>query len=159
MNELINLLQQNARYSTSELATMLGRKESDIKKQIAELEEKGIIKGYSAIVNEDLIDSDSVTAIIELKVTPRRDSGFDEIAAEISALDEVDSVFLMAGSYDLQVTIRGKGVKEISLFVRQRLSTISGVLSTTTHFILKKYKEKGIKIEDDEIDERSVVGP
>lgn len=159
MNELIHLLQQDARYSNKELALMLGKSESEVKAEIKDLEKKGIIKGYSVILNEDLIEKELVTAVIELKVTPRKDSGFDEIANQISSLEEVDSVFLMAGSYDIQVTMKGKGVKDISLFVRQRLSTIDGVLSTTTHFILKKYKEKGIQIEEEAEDERSVVGP
>ena len=159
MNDIIKLLQQNARLSNEELATMLGITKEEAAKQVADLEAKGVIKGYSAILDEELCEKETVTAIIELKVTPRKDSGFDEIADQIAALEEVDSVFLMAGSYDLSVTIKGPGVKEISLFVRERLSTIDGVLSTTTHFILKKYKEKGIMITEEELDERSMVCP
>jgi DNA-binding Lrp family transcriptional regulator len=160
MNDLlVSLLRQNARLTNKQLAACLGKTENEIADEIKELENKGIIKGYSAIINEDLIDNDYVTAIIELKVTPKKDCGFDEIAKRIVAYDEVDSVSLMSGSYDLSITLRGKGVKDISLFVSQRLSTLDGVLSTTTHFVLKKYKEKGIVIEDEETDERGMVCP
>lgn len=100
-----------------------------------------------------------VMAIIELKVTPQRDCGFDEIAKTIMMYDEVDSISLMSGSYDLSVTVKGKNLQDIALFVAQRLSTIEGVLSTTTHFILKTYKEKGIFIEDEDKDERGFVAP
>ena len=100
-----------------------------------------------------------VMAIIELKVTPQRDCGFDEIAKTIMMYDEVDSISLMSGSYDLSVTVKGKNLQDIALFVAQRLSTIEGVLSTTTHFILKTYKEKGIFIENEDKDERGFVAP
>lgn len=102
---------------------------------------------------------DMVIANIELKVTPQRDCGFDELAKTVMMYDEVDSVSLMSGSYDLAVTVTGRNLKEIALFVAQRLSTIEGVLSTTTHFVLKTYKEKGIFIQEEDIDERGFVAP
>ena len=158
MNDLIKLLNQNARFSNEELAAMLGTPK-DIADQIEQLEKNGVIKGYSVILDESLADKDMVMAIIELKVTPQRDCGFDEIAKTIMMYDEVDSISLMSGSYDLSVTVKGKNLQDIALFVAQRLSTIEGVLSTTTHFILKTYKEKGIFIEDEDKDERGFVAP
>lgn len=159
MNDLIKLLNQNARFSNEELAAMLGTTPKDIADQIERLEKNGVIKGYSVILDESLADKDMVMAIIELKVTPQRDCGFDEIAKTIMMYDEVDSISLMSGSYDLSVTVKGKNLQDIALFVAQRLSTIEGVLSTTTHFILKTYKEKGIFIEDEDKDERGFVAP
>lgn len=159
MNDLIKLLNQNARFSNEELAAMLGTTPKDIADQIEQLEKNGVIKGYSVILDESLADKDMVIAIIELKVTPQRDCGFDEIAKTIMMYDEVDSISLMSGSYDLSVTVKGKNLQDIALFVAQRLSTIEGVLSTTTHFILKTYKEKGIFIEDEDKDERGFVAP
>ena len=138
---------------------MLGTTPKDIAYQIEQLEKNGVIKGYSVILDESLADKDMVMAIIELKVTPQRDCGFDEIAKTIMMYDEVDSISLMSGSYDLSVTVKGKNLQDIALFVAQRLSTIEGVLSTTTHFILKTYKEKGIFIEDEDKDERGFVAP
>ncbi len=138
---------------------MLGTTPKDIADQIEQLEKNGVIKGYSVILDESLADKDMVMAIIELKVTPQRDCGFDEIAKTIMMYDEVDSISLMSGSYDLSVTVKGKNLQDIALFVAQRLSTIEGVLSTTTHFILKTYKEKGIFIEDEDKDERGFVAP
>ena len=159
MNDLIKLLNQNARFSNEELAAMLGTTPKDIADQIEQLEKNGVIKGYSVILDESRADKDMVMAIIELKVTPQRDCGFDEIAKTIMMYDEVDSISLMSGSYDLSVTVKGKNLQDIALFVAQRLSTIEGVLSTTTHFILKTYKEKGIFIEDEDKDERGFVAP
>lgn len=159
MNDLIKLLNQNARFSNEELAAMLGTTPKDIADQIEQLEKNGVIKGYSVILDESLADKDMVMAIIELKVTPQRYCGFDEIAKTIMMYDEVDSISLMSGSYDLSVTVKGKNLQDIALFVAQRLSTIEGVLSTTTHFILKTYKEKGIFIEDEDKDERGFVAP
>ncbi|MCM1227965.1 MAG: Lrp/AsnC family transcriptional regulator [Clostridium sp.] len=159
MNDLIKLLNQNARFTNEELAAMLGTSAEDVAVQIDMLEKNGIIKGYSVILDESLADKDMVMAVIELKVTPQRDCGFDEIAKTIMMYDEVDSVSLMSGSYDLSVTMKGRNLQDIALFVAQRLSTIEGVLSTTTHFILKRYKEKGIFIEQEDKDERGFVAP
>ena len=159
MNELIKLLNQNARFSNEELATMLGTTADDVAAQIDKLEKDGIIKGYSLILDDSVIDKDMVTAIIELKVTPQRDSGFDKIAKTIMMYDEVDSISLLSGSYDLSVTVKGRNLQEIALFVAQRLSTIEGVLSTATNFLLKTYKEKGIFIETEDKDERGFFAP
>ncbi|HAG12600.1 MAG TPA: AsnC family transcriptional regulator [Ruminococcus sp.] len=156
MKELLQLLKQNARLSNAELAAMLGTTEETVAKQITELEESGVIRGYSVIVDEELADSDAVSAYIELKITPQPDCGFDELARLISGFDEVESVTLMSGGFDLGITVTGTGLKQIAGFVAQRLATLDGVLSTRTHFVLKRYKEKGILIQDEPSDERGV---
>ncbi len=157
--QLIALLQQNARLSNAELAVMLGTTEAEAAAEIQKLEAEGVIKGYTAIVNEELANDDMVTAIIELRVTPQRDCGYEEIAHTIMQYDEVEGIALMAGAYDLSVTVKGKNVKEVSMFVSQRLAPLAGVLSTATYFVLKKYKEKGIVIEGEEADERGFYCP
>ncbi|MGN1403000.1 MAG: Lrp/AsnC family transcriptional regulator [Ruminococcus sp.] len=157
--QLIALLQQNARTSDAELAVMLGVTEAEVTAEIQKLEAEGVIKGYSAIVNDELANKDMVTAIIELRVTPQRDCGYEEIAHTIMQYDEVESIALMAGAYDLSVTVKGMNVKEVSMFVSQRLAPLAGVLSTATYFVLKKYKEKGIIIEGEEKDERGYYFP
>lgn len=159
MNELITLLKQNARFSNAQLSSMLGISEAEVEKQIKQLEDDGIIKGYSVIVDENRADKDMVIANIELKVTPQRDCGFDELAKTIMMYDEVESISLMSGSYDLSVTVKGNNLKSIALFVSQCLATIDGVLSTATHFVLKTYKDKGIFIENEETDERNMIAP
>ena len=159
MDTLLNLLKQNARLSCKELAAMTGSTEAEVDAKIKDYEKKGIIKGYSAIINDDLADKDVVTAFITVKVTPKADLGFDDIARRILMFEEVESLTLMSGEFDLAVTLSGTNYKEIALFVAQRLSTIEGVLSTSTHFVLKRYKEKGIAIDDEETDERSFVSP
>ena len=159
MDMLLRLLKQNARLDNDTLAAMLGTTAADIAARIDQYEADGIIKGYSAIINEEAADKDAVTAYIELKVTPQPDFGFDDIARTIMQFQEVESVFLMSGAYDLAVTVSGTNLREIALFVAQRLSTLEGVLSTATHFVLKRYKEKGIFFTEDAIDERGFVSP
>ena len=156
--QLLELLQQNARLTNAELAVMLDTTEAEVADAIRALENDGVIKGYSAIVDDELANKDMVTAIIELRVTPQRDSGYEEIAHTIMQYDE-ESIALMAGAYDLSVTVRGTNVKDVSMFVSQRLATLAGVLSTATYFVLKKYKEKGIIIEGEEKDERGYYFP
>ncbi|MDE6088388.1 MAG: Lrp/AsnC family transcriptional regulator [Oscillospiraceae bacterium] len=157
MNELLHLLKTNARLSNAELAGMLGRTEQEVAEQIHVLESKGVIRGYTAIVNEELTRSTEVEALIELRVTPKRDCGFDDIAKTIMMYDEVESISLMSGMYDLALTVKGESLKDVAMFVSQRLSAMEGVLATATHFVLKRYKEKGIFIEDEEFDERSLI--
>lgn len=159
MQKLISLLQQNARLSNAQLAVMLGKTEEQVAEEIRKLEEGGIIKGYSVILNDEAVNKDLVTAVIELRVTPQPDHGFEEIARTIMQYDEVESISLMAGAYDFSVTVTGTNVKEVSMFVSQRLAPLGNVLSTATYFILKKYKEKGIIIEDEEKDERGFFYP
>lgn len=159
MEALLNLLKTNARLTNSELAIMLDTDEKTISNCIESLEKKGIIKGYTTIINDELDNEDNVTALIELRVTPQSQSGFDAIARTISSYDEVESCFLMSGAYDLCITVSGKNLRDISQFVAQRLAPIEGVLSTATHFVLKRYKEKGIVICDEVTDERGLISP
>lgn len=159
MNKLLDLLRQNARLSNAELAAMLGTTEADVAAQIKQLESDGIIMGYSAIINEEKADEKSVTAIIEIKVTPVKDQGFDDLAHTIMEFEEVDSVFLMSGAFDLSVTITGTSLRQVALFVAEQLAVLDGVLSTTTHFILRRYKEKKHLFNEERFDERSMVSP
>lgn len=154
MDRLLKLLKTNARLTDAELAVMLGKTEKEISEEIAELERKGIIKGYSTVIDEDVIAKDYVTAIIELKVTPKAQVGYDGIARHIAQYPEVESIYLVSGGYDLSVTLRCRTLKEVSDYVAQRLATIDGVVSTTTHFFLQKYKESGIMLISEDEDER-----
>ncbi len=157
--KLLDLLRQNARLSDAELAVMLGESESDVKAQIAALEREGIIMGYSAIINEEKADENGVTAIIEIKITPMKDMGFDDLAHTIMSYEEVDTVFLLSGAYDLSVTITGTSLRKVALFVSERLAVLDGVLSTTTHFVLRRYKEKNHVFNEDSFDDRDMVSP
>ena len=161
MDALLKLLKKNARLSNAELAVLLDMTEKEVGDKIEQLENDGIIKGYNTVINEQAaVDcGDLVAAYIELKVSPRAQSGFDEIARIVSQYDEVESVWLMSGAYDLGITIKGTNLMDISLFVSQRLAPLDGVLSTATHFVLKKYKDNGIDLSDKIIDERGLVSP
>lgn len=156
---VIDLLKKNARMSVKDLAAAAGMSEAAVEAKIAEYEKEGVIKGYTLVTNDDLLDKDFVTAFIEVKVTPKADFGFDDLARTIMMYDEVDSVTLMSGSFDLAVTLSGTNYKEIALFVAQRLSTIDGVISTSTHFVLKKYKQNNFFMQSDAEDERSMISP
>ena len=155
MDELIRILRQNARMTDDELAVMLGVSADEVRKMITQLERDGIVKGYTAIIDESKYDPNSVFALIELNVTPQSQSGYEEIANEIASYDEVASVRLMSGTYDILVEVTGDNIKDVSLFVSQRLATIDAVQSTATHFVLKAYKDIGIIIGGEEKDERS----
>lgn len=157
MKKLLQILKKNARLSYEELAVMTGKTPAEIEEQIKELEHSGIIRGYSAVIDDTAFDDDSVLALIELKVTPQSQSGFDEIAATIASYDQVESVRLMSGGYDILVSVVGKNIRDISQFVNQRLAAIDAVQSTTTHFVLKSYKENGIIKTDSEKDERGMI--
>ncbi len=159
MNKLLDLLRQNARLSNAELAAMLGTTEAEVASQIKQLEDDGILMGYTAIINEESVDETRVTAIIEIKVAPMKGKGFDDLAHTIMEYDEVDSVFLLSGAYDLSVTVTGTSLRKVALFVSERLSALDGVISTATHFILKRYKEKNHVFSEDTTDERSLVSP
>ena len=158
MDKLIELLNENSQFTVSELSAMLNRSEEDIKHQIEEYEKQGIIKGYKALINWDKLADSCVSAIIELKVVPKKETGFDEIAKSVMHFDEVDSVYLMAGGYDLLVMVKGKNIQEISMFVSRRLSTLDSVVSTATHFVLSRYKDGGVTLfNDEEVDKRSMI--
>ena len=159
MTNLLDLLNENAQLTAAQLSVMLNQPEEKIISQIREYEEKGIIKGYKALINWDKIPKAKVSALIELKVTPKRDTGFDEIAKRVMMFDEVESVYLMAGVYDLAVMVNGSTIQDIAMFVSRRLSTLESVLSTATHFLLSRYKDGGVILVEDEEneDKRSMV--
>ena len=154
MDRLRTLLQNTARLSNRQLAVMLGREEDEVAAAIAQYEKDGVIRGYQAVIDWDKTETPTVFARIEIKVTPKKDFGFEEIARTIMELEEVQSVSLMSGGYDLAVTVSGRGFRDIAMFVAHRLSPIESVNSTATHFILKKYKERGIVFEEEVKDER-----
>ena len=159
MRELLELLEKNARLSTEELAAILRRSEYEVERDIQKLERDKILLSYNALINWEKFGDDSVTAVIEINLTPQREVGFDAIAERIYRFDEVRTVYLMSGSFDLLVIIEGKSLKEVADFVATRLSTIEGVTQTRSHFMLKAYKKDGIIIEDEEQDHRLVVSP
>lgn len=142
--DIIKILTDDARHTPKEIAVMLGVEEQKVKDTIKALETKGIIVKYTAIINEEKMDKDLVEAFIEVKVSPQHNRGFDAIAEEIYQFQEVKSLYLMSGAYDLAVIVEGKTLKEVAMFVSQKLSTLDKVLSTATHFILKKYKDGGV---------------
>ena len=156
MEQLIQLLKSNSRLTNAELAVMLGKTEQQVADDIEKLEKDGIINGYTAIIDESAFDPNTVFALIELKVTPQSQSGFDEIAKQISGYEQVQAVRLMSGTYDIIVEVTGKNIRDISLFVSQRLAAIDAVQETTTHFGLRVYKDNGIIIGSDEKDERGM---
>lgn len=157
--KIVELLKEDARRSPALIATMLGASEAEVAEAIRELEEANVIVKYATVVNWAKVDSEKVTALIEVQITPERGRGFDAIAERIYLYPEVKSVYLMSGAYDLLVEIEGKTLKEVASFVSNRLSPIDRVLSTKTHFILKKYKQDGITFEDHEDDRRLLISP
>lgn len=144
MKKLLRLLEGDSRLSVDELALLCEKEKGDIAKMIAEYEENGTILGYTALIDWDKTDLESVTAFIELKVVPQRDRGFDKIAQKISNYPEVKSVYLMSGAFDLALFIEGKTMKEVAFFVANKLAVLEGVTATSTHFVLRKFKDKGV---------------
>jgi DNA-binding Lrp family transcriptional regulator len=159
MNELLDLLKQNALETPENLAKMLGLSVDEVKKQIAEYEKEGVIRAYQAIVNEEKLDASLVTTVIEVKVTPESEGGFDRIATRISRFPEVESAYLMSGTFDLLLFIKGRTMREAAGFVSEKLATMPGVTSTATHFMMKTYKQNGILMHMGEDDERLKVSP
>lgn len=156
--EILEILSDHALTPPSEMALMLGITEDEVTQYIAEMVADKIIVKYHAKINWDKTDYDGVEALIEVKVTPQRDRGFETIARRIYRFDEVRSVYLMSGAYDLMVLVNGSNLHNVASFVTEKLSTIDGVISTATHFVLKRYKDDGV-IMDDEMDDRLVVSP
>ena len=154
MEKLLKLLENDATLTPAELALMLEKEEGDIKAMIRQLEKEGVILGYQAVIDWDKTDKETVTALIEVKVMPQRDDGFDKIAEKIQNYPEIKCLYLMSGGFDFTVLIEGKTMKEVALFVSQKLATIDAVISTATHFVLHKYKDKGVLYDVAEIDER-----
>lgn len=159
MRELLEILEKNSRISVSELSSMLQKSEYEIEKEIERLENEKIILSYGTLIDWEKFGDDTVTAIIEINLTPQREVGFDAIAERIYRYDEVKTVYLMSGNFDLLVIIEGKSLKDISNFVSKRLSTIEGVTQTRSHFLLKAYKKDGVILDNEEEDRRLVVVP
>ena len=158
MEEILNILdKENGNVSRAKIAQMLGMEEKEVADKIEKMEKENVIVGYKTIVNWDKTDKDVVVALIELRITPQRGEGFDKVAERIYKYPQVKSLYLMSGAYDLAVTIEGKSMKEVALFVAQKLAPMDSIISTATHFVLKKYKEEGIVFEDDETDTRQVI--
>ena len=146
-NKLLKLLEKDCTMSPAQLAAMCDTTEEDILNRVQSLKEEGVILGYKALVNWEKTAIETVEALIEVKITPQRDKGFDRIAERIYQYEEVESCYLMSGGYDVTVIITGRTLREVALFVSEKLSTIDGVTSTATHFILKKYKQQDVVFE------------
>ena len=155
--ELLSIIEKNSRIDLKELAVLLGTNEETVFNKITELEKAGVICGYHTLIDWDKISDEKVTALIEVRVTPQRGQGFDSIAERIYNYPEVNSVYLISGGYDLLITLQGKSLREVSAFVSNKLSPLEAVLSTATHFILKKYKDHGTIMEVKEKDSREVI--
>lgn len=157
--ELLSILEKNSRIAFSELAVLLGKTEEETLKTIEELEKDGVISGYHTLINWEKTEIEKVTALIEVKVTLQRGKGFDNIAERIYNYPEVKAVYLISGGYDLMVILEEKTLKEIANFVSSKLSNLDGVLSTATHFVLKKYKDHGTILSKTDSDEREIITP
>lgn len=159
MDPLLTLLESNALLTPDHLAKQLNLKSAEVKKKIEKYEKEQIILGYKAIINDDKLNLDHVKAVIDVKITPEREGGFNRIANRIAKFDGVTACFLMSGAYDLLVFVEGRNLKEVAAFVSEKLATLEGVLSTATHFMLKTYKDHGILMEGDEEHDRLKVSP
>ena len=152
--DILNILTEDARISHKKIAAMLSVDEETVKNTVADMEKSGLLVKYTAIVNSEKAEDALVEALIEVKVTPKKKEGFDGIAKQIAAFPEVKAVYLMSGAYDLAVFIEDKTLQQVSRFVSERISTFDGVMSTATHFILKKYKIEGVLTEKEDADYR-----
>jgi len=158
--QILDAISKNSRFSTEDLAAMLAADEDTIKREIKEMEDANVICGYPTLINWDQTDCEKVTALIEVKVTPQRDMGFNKVAERIYRFEEVESVYLMSGGFDLTVIIQGKSMKEVARFVSEKLSTLEYVNSTATYFVLKKYKEHGLIMSKEKHEsERMLITP
>ncbi|ONI44386.1 AsnC family transcriptional regulator [Candidatus Epulonipiscioides gigas] len=157
---LLELLEENCKYTSQDLAVMLDTSIETVEALIKELEAEQVICGYKTLINWDKMEeTEHVTALIEVKVTPQRGDGFDKVAKRIYMFKEVEAVYLMSGGFDLTVIVKGKNIKEVAMFVGQKLAPLESVLSTGTHFVLKRYKDHGVIFEQPKKDERMVVSP
>jgi len=152
--EILKLLARNAKYTNEDIATMLGITEKEVEDSVKELEKDGLLRGYKAVVDWEKLDGADVSAIIELNVVPKAGLGFEEVAKKIMSYPQVESVYLMSGVYDLNVVVRDKTLKDIAWFVAKELATIDSVTSTTTHFVMRRYKELDVELVSKEEDDR-----
>ena len=154
MDNILKILEDNANLSTEQLAIMCNKEKGDIQKLIQKYEKDGVILGYKTMIDWDKTDREYVNALIELKITPQRDRGFDRVAERIYNYPEVQSLYLMSGSFDLAVLLEGRTMKEVAYFVARKLATLEDVVATSTHFVLRKYKDKGVIYGPAVVDER-----
>jgi len=157
--QILKAIDKNSKISAADLAIMLGSTEEEVKAVIKELEDEKIICGYPTLINWEKVQCERVTALIEVKVTPQRGLGFDKIAERIYKFEEVQSVYLMSGGFDLTVILEGKTMREVASFVSEKLAPMEAILSTATHFVLKKYKEHGLPLVQTKTDERMLITP
>lgn len=157
--KILAFMEKNSRIDIKDLAVILGESETAVANEIADMEKEHIICGYHTLINWDNTSDEKVVALIEVKVTPQRGMGFDKIAERIYQYNEVNAVYLMSGAYDFTVFIEGKTMREVALFVSEKLSTLESVLSTATHFVLKKYKDHGTILVQEVQDERMLITP
>lgn len=157
MEEILEILERNSRLTEEQMAAMLNRSVEEVRAAIKRLEEENIILGYTTLVNWEKTPRETITALIEVKVTPQRGEGFDRVAERLYRYPEVKACYLMSGGFDLTVIVEGRTMKEVALFVAEKLAPIESVLSTATHFVLKKYKDKGTVFEDGYKDDREAV--
>jgi DNA-binding Lrp family transcriptional regulator len=159
MSEILGILSENARATPAQIAALLGRSEEDVAREIKDLEDSGVIKKYITLINWEKLEGSYVFAVIELKVALQRKTGYDSVAERIARFSEVESLRLISGDYDLQVTVKGKSMRDVAFFVAEKIATLEGVQSTCTHFILKSYKEHGVILTDKPKPKRLVVTP
>ena len=159
MDSLLKLLKEDARKSDAVLAQQLGTTEEDVRARIAAYERDGVIRGFQALINTNRLDDTGVRAVIELRIRPEREGGFDRLAARISKCPQVEALFLMSGGFDLLLFAKGRNLKEVADFVSVSLATLDGVISTATHFMLKTYKDQDVLMESEHHDDRLQVCP
>ncbi len=157
MTEILKLLENDSRLTPEKIALMLDKEVGEIRNMIAKYERDGVILGYKTLIDWDKTDKEHVSALIELKITPQRDRGYDHVAQKIYNYPEVESLYLMSGSFDLAVLIEGKTMREVALFVAEKLAPLEDVTSTATHFVLRKYKDKGVIFGAIPVDERGNI--
>lgn len=157
MEEILEILEKNSKASAEQISVMLDKKVEEVSAAIKKYEDEKVILGYNTLINWEKTSKETVIALIEVKVTPQRGQGFDKVAERIYRYPEVKDCYLMSGGFDLTVIIEGKTMKEVALFVAEKLAPLESVLSTSTHFVLKKYKDKGTIFEDDRNDDREAV--
>ncbi len=155
--EVLKLLSKNAKYLPDDMATMLGVSVDDINGYIKQLEKEGLIRGYKAVIDWEKLDGAYVSAIVELNVVPKAGLGFEEVAEKVMKYKEVESVYLMSGNYDLNVIVKGKTLQDVARFVAKELATIDSVTSTTTHFVMRRYKEMDVELVSGMSDDRGQI--
>jgi len=159
MDPLLKLLEEHALRTPVDLAKMLNLPAEEVQRRIKQYEDDKVILGYKAVINDDKVDTDLVKAVIEVKIQPEREGGFDRIAKRIAKFDEVTSLFLMSGGYDLLIFVEGHSLRQVAQFVAEKLATLDGVTSTSTHFMLKTYKEQGVMMDGPDDYERLKISP